>query len=516
MIAVSDTTKAINLLFRPIGFRCPQGKQATLEEIKRWKEKDNPNVIQQQSYLTIGSSITTALGAIIGIIGFKKDSGLGKWFGGILSLCGIVGSVVGGCMGIDLKTPEAANGAKLEPEKTDKEKFLERLGTIKRESGLSNKFDRYHDSEIDPDHWGGKYVKEINLLLGGFEQQNIAKWLDEVMVYEKMTNENFTRLRMEEREVIHSAVLCSAITGDKDRAEKLFKQIEDSTLHQDVRECCFLGLALREVFVQKDSKTTLNFIDLLSNKDTFIRINSVIALGKIKDKKAIEPLSKLMDDTAIEVAAEATKALGKIREPEAISVLAKFSIHGRNNYSSANYDRTRGEIVEYIDVAAIAKKILEGNKDYIIECLIEGQLGKGEAFLAALPGEIKNEEIKQQAIQWSTEAINKYISGEMKELPKTEIKVFSVLNPTQAVEYFLQQIDKYNNGGNYPSGFLGALSLSRVSQEDRSKIENSVIAIVKRYKPGERKNKLPQEIRSDLESLIGEDISRMSEIWYGP
>lgn len=95
MSPIANATEVISLLFRPIGFKASDGKKATIEEIEKWREKENPNIILQQSYLTIGSAIATVIGAVLGAIGLKKDSKPGKWLGGILGLVGIAASGFG-------------------------------------------------------------------------------------------------------------------------------------------------------------------------------------------------------------------------------------------------------------------------------------------------------------------------------------------------------------------------------------------------------------------------------------
>ncbi len=89
-----SATEVVSFPHRPIGLRMSQGKEPTFEDVRKWKEK-SPNIILQQSYLTVGSAIAAVIGTVLGIIGFKKDSTLGKWFGGILALVGIGSGGVG-------------------------------------------------------------------------------------------------------------------------------------------------------------------------------------------------------------------------------------------------------------------------------------------------------------------------------------------------------------------------------------------------------------------------------------
>ncbi|OGI08079.1 MAG: hypothetical protein A3F80_02050 [Candidatus Melainabacteria bacterium RIFCSPLOWO2_12_FULL_35_11] len=113
-----DSTNIIGFPFRPIGFRLPDGKAATLEEIKKWKEKENPNIVQEQSFLTLAGVVGTVVGLVASLIGFKKDNSLGKWIGIGLTALGIVGAAVGKFMGIDLEKIK---------EIVDQEKHLEEI-----------------------------------------------------------------------------------------------------------------------------------------------------------------------------------------------------------------------------------------------------------------------------------------------------------------------------------------------------------------------------------------------------
>src|SRR3989338_7997007 len=113
MPPVTDSTnRRVPSPLWPVGFRCPQGKQATIEEIKEWKKRNDPHIVLQQSWLTFGGIVTAVLGGILGIIGIKKGSKLRKWSGGILALLGVIATIISKFMGIDLKAPDVENHEK--------------------------------------------------------------------------------------------------------------------------------------------------------------------------------------------------------------------------------------------------------------------------------------------------------------------------------------------------------------------------------------------------------------------
>jgi len=87
MTTAIDSNKSLNILFRPIGYRNQTGK-ATVEEIENWVKKENPGFIKKQPYMSLFGAIGAGLGIVALILGFKKESNVVKWLGGVLSMIG--------------------------------------------------------------------------------------------------------------------------------------------------------------------------------------------------------------------------------------------------------------------------------------------------------------------------------------------------------------------------------------------------------------------------------------------
>ncbi|MBI1858107.1 MAG: hypothetical protein HYR97_03220 [Candidatus Melainabacteria bacterium] len=95
MPATIDSTKSVNFFFRPVGYRNQNGKKPTVEEIETWVQTENPKYIKRQPYLSLFGVIATAVGLVAEVFGFKKESNLTKWLGGVLTLLGISATGIG-------------------------------------------------------------------------------------------------------------------------------------------------------------------------------------------------------------------------------------------------------------------------------------------------------------------------------------------------------------------------------------------------------------------------------------
>ncbi|GEM_PF-3595559 len=412
MPVVSDATKVVSFPFRPIGFKGRKGHEITAQEIKDWYQKEKPNFIQSQSFLTIGGAAGAVIGVVLGLIGFKKDERMWKWLGGFLALVGVIATGVGKLAGINLDAVEAVNKTKSKSEKSkdgsEKENFLEELGKTTKDLNMSSGFCKHADYETDPNSFGGKYIKSVNSLVEKYGKQQITKWLEEVIVDEKLQSETFVKLKREEQENICAAILCSSLIGDGNVVEKLLGYINDNNLPESVRENCFLGLTGREVFVQKDHVITSKLMSQLNSEDSFVRIKTATSLGKIKDKKAVEALNNLLTDPVVEVTEEAAEALGKIKDPEAIRALGRFyNFGGGKRY-----------------VQGIAMTALEKDKDYATQCLIETLNRYYNNEISEYPHNesfILDKLDKDKAANYHTNILKRYCAGEINEVPNQAV-----------------------------------------------------------------------------------------------
>ncbi|MBI2995758.1 MAG: hypothetical protein HYY52_03525 [Candidatus Melainabacteria bacterium] len=131
MLLVNDATKTVNLPFRPIGFKFPQGKkEVTMSDITDWIKEKNPGPIQCLPHFAIWAGIGTIASVILGFVGIKKDNKLFKWGGGILGVVGAVIIAVGVYFGKLVKQiPEQEKKAKEEQEKKSEDAFQKILET---------------------------------------------------------------------------------------------------------------------------------------------------------------------------------------------------------------------------------------------------------------------------------------------------------------------------------------------------------------------------------------------------
>lgn len=136
MVAVKNVTNDVSLLFRPIGFSTGKDKKATIEEIRKWKEKEKPNFIKGQSYLSLGGIIAAAIGVVVGLTGLKKDSRLMKWLGGLLTVFGIGSSGIGILKTDSQTTIIGTSGKKIEG-KDNKDKIQNAIAIIKNDKSSS-------------------------------------------------------------------------------------------------------------------------------------------------------------------------------------------------------------------------------------------------------------------------------------------------------------------------------------------------------------------------------------------
>ena len=95
MPKVQDSTKNINFLLRPIGFRSRQTGTVSSDDIVQWMQEKNQGKIKVLPNIFFVSLATALVGLVTSIVGFKKDSKLTKWLGGLITLIGIIGSGAG-------------------------------------------------------------------------------------------------------------------------------------------------------------------------------------------------------------------------------------------------------------------------------------------------------------------------------------------------------------------------------------------------------------------------------------
>ena len=71
----------------------------------------------------------------------------------------------------------------------------------------------------------------------------------------------------------------------------------------------------------EDSRNTASVIPLLKNSNAAVRTRAALALGRIGDAGAVEPLAALMNDSSVEVRAMSAFALGEVESIKAADAI---------------------------------------------------------------------------------------------------------------------------------------------------------------------------------------------------
>lgn len=290
MVAIKDSTQVVNSLFRPIGFRIPDGKKATVEEIKKWKEKEKPNFIQEQSYLIIGGVIATILGAIIGFLGFKKDNKLMKWFGGILTLVGV------GSGGTGIVYKAELNSDLKKASLMDELKAILDAEDIKKPELRKALFEKYKNH--DRDSLGKTFSEIFN-----------PEWCGKEPVDEKLVDE---------------AGNLNGMISSYHMLRKTIPCIKDKTVDYQTR-CSAIDETVKALEYLEDPNAIQPIIDCIKDKSEHynVRNSAIKALGDVKRENFIELLVSIINDKTEDdgVRREAVGSLSKIKSKEAPKTL---------------------------------------------------------------------------------------------------------------------------------------------------------------------------------------------------
>lgn len=253
MPPVTDVTKVVSFPFLPIGYWAAKGNRGTVQEIIKWYQEEKPNFIKRQPLVTVFGAIFTLGGALFGLSGFKTDSKAVKWFGGILALCGVIGSVIGKLMGIDLMTAEETKTQEKNLEEIKKDVIIlkdESLRTVPREDAL------------------GRLLRERNY------PEGVKAVLD--FIADSKGDHRTHSLR---RLAIPSLINCI-----KERDKQRFI----------------------EILLDR-------FCDPNENKD--VRTSAVAVLGDIADESILEPLNKVLEgEKNFSIEIRTKESIEKIRE----------------------------------------------------------------------------------------------------------------------------------------------------------------------------------------------------------
>lgn len=95
-------TRSVPKALWPIFYSPKENEKPTESVIRKRAIEKRPGSIERLSYLALGGIITTAIGAITGVIGFFKDNSLSKWTGAALTFLGVEAFITGFFGSVDL------------------------------------------------------------------------------------------------------------------------------------------------------------------------------------------------------------------------------------------------------------------------------------------------------------------------------------------------------------------------------------------------------------------------------
>ena len=250
--------------------------------------------------------------------------------------------------------------------------------------------------KIDPDWSKSEEAKKLIPLSikawkdGNTQSRESAVWVLGTLGDERVVEHLINALKDNDKYVRKAAVYALGEIGDKRAVEPLIKVLECDN-NSDVRKAAVH--ALGELRDERAVKPLTNYlrcwgvwivcnalakigkpavetlITALQDRDPVIRMIAAEALGKIGDKRAVEPLINLLEDEEVKIVA--AEALGKIGDKRAINPLIKWALE--DNYFAITAFKALGEIgkpaieplIEVLvksedwDITKLAKKTLK-------------------------------------------------------------------------------------------------------------------------------------------------------------
>jgi HEAT repeat protein len=127
-------------------------------------------------------------------------------------------------------------------------------------------------------------------------------------------------LKDDDRFVRSRAAYILGETGDKRAIEPLINTLAEKNNYADVKKA-LEKIEPKWVETEAAKNTAPTFIVLLNSVDKNIRKESAMALGKIEDGRAVDPLINALKDVDADVREQAAVALGKIKDNRAVEPL---------------------------------------------------------------------------------------------------------------------------------------------------------------------------------------------------
>lgn len=338
MPAVSDATKAVGFLFWPVGFRGSGKKKITHDEIKNWVKNENPSFIQCLPNISIGGGGATLVGAVLGLVGIKKDSRFCKWIGAILVLAGLAASGFGVFLAkLMADASEASKKSKKPLEITIEENFLNELKEItkvdksKRPTLRKALLKKYieHEEEIKnilQRYYNNRESNEDKALASE------ARECNEILLDIKTVGELIPILKDKTKDIEARCKAASDIgdlstLADPEQIQILVDCIKDKSDDPSVRGNAIYSLCEQSIVEHSNGKSAINlFVSCLEDKsENFgVRVSAADALGDVGDESVIESLKRIYHEEDKKVSGEknyddslfnaAIGALRKIKE----------------------------------------------------------------------------------------------------------------------------------------------------------------------------------------------------------
>ena len=124
----------------------------------------------------------------------------------------------------------------------------------------------------------------------------------------------------DKKSIVREKALGSLVNiGDKSIIDDLLKMLESDDQYFRVGAACILGEF-------KDKRAVLPLIKLLKDRKTIVRVRSIQALEKLADRRSFKPLMEALKEP--EISHCAIIALGKLKDDRAVDKLYEIAQHG--------------------------------------------------------------------------------------------------------------------------------------------------------------------------------------------
>jgi len=136
------------------------------------------------------------------------------------------------------------------------------------------------------------------------------------MIHHKITGLNKTLKMTQVILLIFFFMLTIAASQQnaEDKVDSLIKKLQSKNRHTRAQTVIALGKL-------KDARAITPLINALNDTDSYVRGQAAWALGEIKDTSAVQPLITVLKDDYLYVRQESAKGLGKIKDRRAVQPL---------------------------------------------------------------------------------------------------------------------------------------------------------------------------------------------------